>query len=65
MLQSVPVPLPNTYNIMFPMQIFLYQYICHKYRSFWSANGDNLVPTGSKGELTKVGQLVLSDPTGT
>ena len=31
----------------------------------WSANGDNLVPTGSKGELTKVGQLVLSDPTGT
>ena len=31
----------------------------------WSANGDNLVPTGSKVELTKDGQLVLSDPTGT
>ena len=31
----------------------------------WSANGDNLVPTGSKVELTKGGQLVLSDPTGT
>lgn len=31
----------------------------------WSANGDNLVPTGSKVELTKDGKLVLSDPTGT
>ena len=31
----------------------------------WSANGDNLVPTGSKVELTKGGQLVLSDPKGT
>ncbi|XP_023907406.1 G-type lectin S-receptor-like serine/threonine-protein kinase LECRK3 [Quercus suber] len=31
----------------------------------WSANGDNLVPTGSKVVLTKGGQLVLSDPTGT
>ncbi|XP_050275851.1 G-type lectin S-receptor-like serine/threonine-protein kinase LECRK2 [Quercus robur] len=31
----------------------------------WSANGDNLVPTGSKVELTEGGQLVLSDPTGT
>ncbi|KAK4608339.1 hypothetical protein RGQ29_001950 [Quercus rubra] len=31
----------------------------------WSANGDNLVPTRSKVELTKGGQLVLSDPTGT
>ncbi|KAL4612158.1 hypothetical protein ACB092_08G178700 [Castanea dentata] len=31
----------------------------------WSANGDTLVPTGSKVELTKGGQLVLSDPTGT
>ena len=30
----------------------------------WSANGDNLVPTGSKVELTKDGQFVLSDPTG-
>nr|POE68902.1 g-type lectin s-receptor-like serine/threonine-protein kinase lecrk2 [Quercus suber] len=31
----------------------------------WSANGENLVPTDSKVELTKDGQLVLSDPTGT
>nr|POF25841.1 g-type lectin s-receptor-like serine/threonine-protein kinase lecrk2 [Quercus suber] len=31
----------------------------------WSANGDNLVPTGSKVEITKDGQLVLSDPTPT
>ena len=31
----------------------------------WSANVDNLVPTGSKVELTEGGQLVLSDPTGT
>jgi hypothetical protein len=30
----------------------------------WSANGDNLVPIGSKVELTKDGQFVLSDPTG-
>ncbi|KAK7844728.1 g-type lectin s-receptor-like serine/threonine-protein kinase lecrk2 [Quercus suber] len=30
----------------------------------WSANGDNLVPTGSKVELTKEGLFVLSDPTG-
>ena len=30
----------------------------------WSANGDNLVPTGSKVELTKDGQFVLSDPAG-
>ena len=31
----------------------------------WSTNGDNLVPTGSKVELTKDGQLVLRDPTPT
>ncbi|XP_075649919.1 G-type lectin S-receptor-like serine/threonine-protein kinase LECRK2 [Castanea sativa] len=31
----------------------------------WSANGDNLVPTKSEVELTKDGQLVLRDPTGT
>ncbi|KAM3741105.1 hypothetical protein ACB098_08G151200 [Castanea mollissima] len=30
----------------------------------WSANGDNLVPAGSKVELTKGGQLELKDPTG-
>jgi hypothetical protein len=30
----------------------------------WSANGDNLVPKGSKVELTKDGQFVLRDPTG-
>ncbi|KAM4118032.1 hypothetical protein ACB094_02G170100 [Castanea mollissima] len=31
----------------------------------WSTNGDNLVPIGSKVELTKDGQLVVSDPTPT
>ena len=30
----------------------------------WSANGDNLVPGGSKVELTKDGKFVLNDPTG-
>ena len=30
----------------------------------WSANGDNLAPTGSKVELTQDGQFILSDPTG-
>ena len=30
----------------------------------WSANGDNLVPGGSKVELTKDGRFVLNDPTG-
>ena len=30
----------------------------------WSANGDNLVPGGSKAELTKDGRFVLNDPTG-
>ena len=30
----------------------------------WSFKRDNLVPTGSKVELTKDGQFVLSDPTG-
>nr|POE58930.1 g-type lectin s-receptor-like serine/threonine-protein kinase lecrk3 [Quercus suber] len=29
----------------------------------WSANGDNLVPGGSKVELTKDGKFVLNDPT--
>ncbi|XP_075635841.1 G-type lectin S-receptor-like serine/threonine-protein kinase LECRK2 [Castanea sativa] len=31
----------------------------------WSANGSNLVPTGSVVQLTKDGQLILSDPSGT
>ena len=30
----------------------------------WSANGDNLVPGGSKVELTKDGKFVLNDPAG-
>uniref|UniRef100_A0A7N2KL77 Receptor-like serine/threonine-protein kinase n=1 Tax=Quercus lobata TaxID=97700 RepID=A0A7N2KL77_QUELO len=30
----------------------------------WSANGDNLVPGGSKVELTKDGKFVVNDPTG-
>ena len=30
----------------------------------WSANGDNLVPRGSKVELTKDGKFVLNDPAG-
>uniref|UniRef100_A0A2N9J8R2 Receptor-like serine/threonine-protein kinase n=1 Tax=Fagus sylvatica TaxID=28930 RepID=A0A2N9J8R2_FAGSY len=36
----------------------------HEPTIVWSANGDNLVPIGSKVELTKDGQFVLSDPTG-
>uniref|UniRef100_A0A2N9F8M9 Non-specific serine/threonine protein kinase n=1 Tax=Fagus sylvatica TaxID=28930 RepID=A0A2N9F8M9_FAGSY len=30
----------------------------------WSANGNDLVPSGSKVELTKDGQFLLNDPTG-